>query len=92
MFKLTVSLFLCWIFPLYGLIYNQLNPNYQSALGVAYAFVLGCVVHSLTILFSIVLKRMRFQKSELITLLISFSLMILLTIISNGGYLSKINS
>ena len=42
---LSVVIVLSWAFPLYGVFYNQLYPSYESALGVAYGFFAGCVIH-----------------------------------------------
>ena len=84
--------FLSWSLPLYGLIYNSLYPSYESALGVTYSFALGCGVHFLTILLWFGIKRRRTKKIELIILLTSYSLMIVLFVLSNNGSLSKFSS
>ena len=88
---LTIALFFCWVFPVYGVIYNQAVPSYESALGVAFTFFLGCIIHLVVLLVWFGIRRAKAQKIEWKTLLISFCIMIVLTILSNFGWLSRVN-
>ena len=88
-FGFVIVLFLSWALPVYGVIYNQLYPSYESALGVAYGFLLGCIVHFLMLLLWLAIRRSRLRKPELITLLTSLCVMIVLTALSSEGALSK---
>ena len=88
-FNTVIILFLSWALPLYGVIYNQIFPSYQSALGVPFGFLFGCVVHFFMLILWIVIRRSKLQKRELSTLLVSFSVMVMLAVVSDGGSLSK---
>lgn len=84
-----VTLFIPWCLPLYGVIYNQFYPSYESALGLPYLFLFGCLVHLVVLLLWVGIKRSKLQKSALIALLVSLCLMITLTVLSNAGWLSR---
>ena len=73
-------------------IYNQLHPGYESALGVAYGFALGCAVHLVAMLAWMAVRRSKMGRSEWIAWLVSFGVLILLTILSNGGALSRMSA
>ena len=88
---LIVVLVICWALPLYGVVYNQIHPGYESGLAVAYGFLLGCGIHVLMLLSWVAITRSRLRQPELIIFFTSLCVMILLTAISNGGSLSKIN-
>lgn len=81
-----------WALPIYGVIYNQIYPSYESALGVAYAFFIGCMIHFLLIVLWLIFKGLNIDKLELIMLVISSIILIVLTIASNNGSLSKLNA
>lgn len=93
--KTTIGFYLVlalsWALPVYGVVYNQLNPSFESGLGVAYAFAIGCVVHLLLGAIWIAANRKQPHKKRLSMLLTSFCILILLAIISNGGALSKMH-
>lgn len=86
----AVVLLLSWAIPLYAVIYNQSYPSYESALGVAYGFLAGSVVHFVLLLLWMAVRRKRLQKVEVITLLISFAIMLVLTALSDAGWLSRL--
>jgi hypothetical protein len=88
-FMLALSLVLSWVVPFYGVMFNQIHPSYESALGVAYGFFMGCAIHVLIIFLWLVIKRSKIQKIEVVALLSSFCIMIVLTALSEGGHLSK---
>ena len=87
---LSLVLLLAWALPLYGITYNQLYPSYGSALGVAYGFILGCIVHFVLLLVWIGIRRSKLQRVEWTALLSSFCIMIVLTVLSDQGWLSRI--
>ncbi len=84
-------LLVAWVWPLYSLIYNRLYPSYASALGVAYSFWLGCILHFLMISLWIALRRSRLQKLEWAIMLASFCVLVVLAVVSDGGALSKVS-
>ena len=88
-FGFSLVFILSWGLPVYSVIYNQIYPSYQSALGVAYGFAIGCIIHLLMLVFWMIIRRSKMTKLELISLLASLVVMIALTIISDGGSLSK---
>lgn len=85
-------LFCSWILPMYSLTYNRLNPSYESALGVAYGFLIGCFVHLLLLGLWLIIRRAKIYRWELIVLTTSFVILIIFTVISNNGSLSKVSS
>lgn len=84
-----IILFLSWAVPLYSLIYNRIYPSYGSALGVAYGFIIGCVIHSFLLIAWLLIRQSKIQTFELIILVISLIILILLTFASNSGSLSQ---
>lgn len=88
-FSLLLALLLSWGFPLYGFIANQINPNYATALGVAYGLFIGIFIHLLVLIVWLAIRRAKIHKAEFITLLLSFIIMIVLAVISDDGSLSK---
>lgn len=89
-FWLIVLVGLSWVFPVHGVIYNQINPNYGSALGVVYGFAIGCVINIIGFLLWIVIRRSNLQKSEAVVLLISLVFLAIATVVGNDGSLSKV--
>lgn len=87
-----LTLLISWALPIYAVIYNRTYPSYESALGVAYGFGLGCVIHFVTLFLWVALRRSRLQTLEWVTLLASFGLMVALTTLGDAGTLSKISS
>lgn len=86
---LVIILVLSWSLPIYSVIRNQLHPDYGSALGVAFGFGIGCVIHLILLLIWIAVRKSQLPKIHLFVLLISFVLLIALAVISNGGTFSR---
>ncbi len=87
--KLVIVLVLSWAVPIYGVLANQFAPRYETALGVPYAFFLGCLIHLVLLLAWVGIRRSTLQRKVVVALLVSFGLMIGLTILSNSGTLSR---
>lgn len=86
---LVLALAVSWALPILSVIYNQRNPSYESALGVAYGFLFGCIVHVVVVLIWIAVRRFGMEQIEWIALLASLAIMILLTVVGDTGTLSR---
>ena len=80
-----------WGLPLYSLIHNQLNPSYASALGVAYGFGIGCVIHFILLGLWMIIRHANMQRVELFMLIVSCTILIILTAAANRGSFVKIS-
>lgn len=84
----ALILILSWGLPLFGLINNRLYPSYGSALGVAYALGIGCLIHVVLFVGWLIYRRSNCNVTELAVLFSSTSFLIALTSIGNTGSLS----
>jgi hypothetical protein len=83
-----IIILISWSLPLYMILNNRLNPSFESALGVAYGFALGCVVHFLLVILWMAIRRTKLYRTETIIMLTSLLIIILLTAVGNSGALS----
>ena len=84
----SIIILLSWSLPLYMILNNRLSPSFETALAVAYGFLLGCVIHFLLIILWVAIRRTKLQRTETIVLLSSLLIMILLTVIGDTGTFS----
>jgi hypothetical protein len=88
---LILAIALSWAMPVWAVVNNQIKPDYASALGVAYGFLIGCVVHIVVGLIWIAVRRSAMEPVEWIALLVSLGIMVLLFYGADGGALSKMS-
>ena len=86
---MLLVMFLAWALPVYSIVHNQLSPSYESALSVAYGFVIGCIIHLLLLVLWLLIRRAKVQTLELVVLLASLGAMVVLTIMADSGALSR---
>ena len=91
-FGLFFAIFISWVLPIFSLINNRLHPSYESALGVAYGFLIGLIIHFLMLLVWLAIRRSKLKPLELIILLVSFSFLVMLTAIGDSGSLSRMGA
>lgn len=85
-----IGLSLSWAYPVAALYYNWIiEPGYLVAMGVPYTFFFGCLVHILFIITWVLIRRSKLNKMEVIYLLLSLLIMIILTWLSDRGFLGR---
>ena len=86
---LIIAIVISWALPVWAVLNNQLHPSYESALGVAYGFLLGFVVHIVVLLIWVIVRRSAMGSVEWIALLVSLAIMVLLFYGADTGAMSK---
>lgn len=81
-----------WALPLYSLAHNRAAPSYESALGVAYGFLIGCVIHGILVAAWFVIRRANIRFAEVAALTLSLIALIALAALSDGGALSQVGA
>ncbi len=85
---LGLILALSWALPVLSLLDNRSNPNFGTAMGVAYGFAIGSFVHLLLGILWLLIRRSRVRVLEVAVLGLSLVLIIGLTLLADRGALS----
>lgn len=81
---------LIWGLPIYGQIYNQLYPSYESALGVAYAWAIGVGVGmALTPIWALVAQWVPAMRFNPYVVAVAWLGLLFGAIFASGGHLSR---
>ncbi len=85
----ALVLVLSWGIPVFGIIRNRLDPTPMSALNVPYGFLAGCIIHVILLVAWIGIRRAQLSRGEGALLGVSIVVMLVLTLLAEGGGLSK---